>query len=141
MRSFERVATYDVPGQVAEIVASTPDGRPDLYRFRLRGNRLRQHHRPEASYQRWIAGDAGEPTSVAVTPDGAWALVVVHESKHDALVVVDLGDSDHRYHDCARWSAGLGRHERDGRYAAIAIENERDEDVNDGAMPQPPRGS
>ena len=28
----------------------------------------------------------------------------------------------------------------DGRYAAIAIENERDEDVNDGAMPQPPAG-
>lgn len=28
----------------------------------------------------------------------------------------------------------------DGRYAAIAIENERDEDVNDGAMPQDPPG-
>ena len=28
----------------------------------------------------------------------------------------------------------------DGRYAAIAIENERDEDVNDGEMPQLPAG-
>jgi DNA-binding beta-propeller fold protein YncE len=28
----------------------------------------------------------------------------------------------------------------DGRYAAIAIENERDEDVNDGVMPQLPAG-
>ncbi|MFD4676552.1 esterase-like activity of phytase family protein [Lentzea sp. NPDC058450] len=29
---------------------------------------------------------------------------------------------------------------KDGRYAAIAIENERDEDVNDGAIPQAPAG-
>jgi hypothetical protein len=28
----------------------------------------------------------------------------------------------------------------DGRYAAVAIENERDEDVNDGQLPQPPGG-
>jgi hypothetical protein len=28
----------------------------------------------------------------------------------------------------------------DGRYAAVAIENERDEDVNDGAIPQLPAG-
>ena len=28
----------------------------------------------------------------------------------------------------------------DGRYAAIAIENERDEDVNEGEMPQDPAG-
>ena len=31
MRSFERVATYDVPGQVAEIIASTPDGKTLIY--------------------------------------------------------------------------------------------------------------
>jgi hypothetical protein len=28
----------------------------------------------------------------------------------------------------------------DGRFAAIAIQNERDEDVNDGELPQPPAG-
>jgi hypothetical protein len=44
--SFERVATYDVPGQVAEIIVTTPDGK--------------------------------------------WALVAVHRSGQDVLVVVDL---------------------------------------------------
>jgi hypothetical protein len=29
--SFERVASYDVPGQVAEIIASTPDGETLIY--------------------------------------------------------------------------------------------------------------
>jgi hypothetical protein len=31
VRSFQRVATYDVPGQVAETVASTPDGKTLIY--------------------------------------------------------------------------------------------------------------
>jgi hypothetical protein len=31
VRSFERVATFDVPGQVAEIIASTPDGETLIY--------------------------------------------------------------------------------------------------------------
>jgi hypothetical protein len=31
IRSFERVATFDVPGQVAEIITSTPDGKTLIY--------------------------------------------------------------------------------------------------------------
>ena len=43
-------------------------------------------------------------------------------------------------HDRAGGPARLGRDRPDGRYAAIVIENERDEDVDDGLIPQAPPG-
>ena len=76
---FERVATYDVPGQVAEIIAATPDGKTLIYTdSAAAGGWVRHHYRPEASDQRWFADNAGRADSVAVTPDGVWALVAVH---------------------------------------------------------------
>src|SRR6185436_7976974 len=96
----------------------------------------------------------GEPTSVAVTPDGLYALVCVHDNEdiidldgdpetppddiepaRDYLLVITLADNSETLlplggqPDCVSIS-------RDGRYAAICIENERNEDVNDGIMPQ-----
>jgi DNA-binding beta-propeller fold protein YncE len=87
----------------------------------------------------------GEPTSVAVTRDGRYALVSVDTSTSAAspsgeLVVLDVrtrlvlatlqlgGQPD---------SIALSP---DGRYAAFAVENQRDEDVADGFPPQPPAG-
>lgn len=81
----------------------------------------------------------GEPTSVAVTPDGRWALAVVHGTP-DHLTIIDLNDYS------VETTITLGGQpdsiavSADGRYAAVAIENERDEDVNDGEMPQLPAG-
>jgi DNA-binding beta-propeller fold protein YncE len=75
-----------------------------------------------------------------VTPNGRWLLAVVH------------GDEDHvAVYNLANLSAApvikkLGGQpdsiaiSPDGKYAAIAIENERNEDLNEGAMPQLPRG-
>jgi YVTN family beta-propeller protein len=138
---FERVATYDVTGTVAEIIASTPDGEALIYT----DSASQEIGFVTITDPRHPAGGGslampGEPTSVAVTPDGAWALVAVHGSSQDALVVVDpktrtvattiiLGGQP----DSVAVSA-------DGRYAAIAIENERNEDVNGGEMPQSPPG-
>ena len=81
MRSFERVATYDVPGQVAEIIASTPDGETLIYTDSAAEEigfvTITEPRHPTSGGSLKMPG---EPTSVAVTPDGAWALVAVHGS-------------------------------------------------------------
>lgn len=127
----------------AEIAAATPDGRTVVYTDSpgarigfagLRGGRLSP---------RGVLDLPGEPTSVDIA--GHLALVAVNTSESftapsGALVVVDL-----------RTRSIVARHELggqpdsvdlspDGRHAAIAIENERDEDVADGALPQAPAG-
>ena len=136
------MATYDVPGQVAEIIASTPDGKTLIYTDSASEEigfvTITDPRHPTNSGTLKMPG---EPTSVAITPDGAWALVAVHGTTKDALVVVDL--AVRAIHDMIVLggqpdSVAISP---DGRYAAIAIENERDEDVNGGAMPQALRGS
>ena len=138
---FNRVATYDVPGTVAEIVASTPDGEMLIYTDSVSQEiGFVTITDPQHPTRAGSLAVPGEPTSVAVTPDGAWALAVVHGSSQDVLVVVDL--KTRAIHS----TIALGGQpdsiaiSADGRYAAVAIENERDEDVNDGAMPQSPPG-
>ena len=56
-------------------------------------------------------------------------LVVVNIATRSVVTEMDLGGQP----DSVAISP-------DGRYAAIAIENERDEEVNDGALPQMPAG-
>ena len=142
IRSFVRVATYDVPGQVAEIVASTPDGKTLIYTDSASEEigfvSITNPKHPTSSGSLKMPG---EPTSVAVTPDGTWALVAVHKSKHDVLVVVDLAPPTIHTTIALGGQPDSVAISTDGQYAAIAIENERDEDVNEGAMPQPPTGS
>lgn len=85
----------------------------------------------------------GEPTSVAVA--GGFALAVVNTSpdfSHPSgdLVVIDLESRS-----VARRIELGGQPDSiavgpDGRFAAIAIENERDEDVSEGELPQLPGG-
>lgn len=86
----------------------------------------------------------GEPTSVAVR--GGLALVAVNTSEsfvepsgHLAVVDMNLRQIE------ARCDVG-GQPDsvavsKDGAYLAVAIENERDEDLDDGALPQLPAGS
>lgn len=85
----------------------------------------------------------GEPTSVAVVGD--YALVGVNTSEDyvnvgGELAVVDIATQ------AIVATLDLGGQpdsvavSPDGRYAAIAIENERDEDLGDGAPPQLPAG-
>jgi hypothetical protein len=85
----------------------------------------------------------GEPTSVAVVKDYAVVVVdtspdfvnasgVLHVISIDSMEVLrtmDLGGQP----DSVNVSP-------DGRFMAIAIENERDEELNDGALPQMPPG-
>ena len=85
----------------------------------------------------------GEPTSVAVK--GAFALVAVNTSQSFAnpsgeLVVVRVNQRS-----IVRRIPLVGQPDSvaispDGRYAAIVIENERDEGLNGGLIPQAPAG-
>jgi hypothetical protein len=85
----------------------------------------------------------GEPTSVSVW--GNWALVAVNTSADyvntsGSLVVVDVAArtivAEHQLGGQPD-SVTINRY---GRYAAIAIENERDEDLAGGDLPQLPAG-
>src|ERR1044072_2145803 len=137
---FELAATYQVSGEVAEIVAATPNGRTLAYTDSAAQEvGFVDINNPTMPAEITTIGVGGEPTSVAVTPSGQWALVVVHGTPNH-LTVIDLSDFT------IQTTLPLGGQpdsiaiSGDGRYAAIAIENERDEAVNDGAMPQAPAG-
>lgn len=153
---FNRVATFHVVENlpsgadakketVAEIVAATADGRMLVYTDSP-GERvgLVDIADPAAPKAAGSVALGGEPTSVVVA--GAKALVGVVTSKsfkepsgHVAIVDIasrtveatcDLGGQPD--------SLALSP---DGTFLAVAIENERDEKVNDGAIPQLPGGN
>ncbi|CTQ56635.1 hypothetical protein LP7551_05196 [Roseibium album] len=85
----------------------------------------------------------GEPTSVAVGAKAAYAGVntsedFVNASGHLAVIALDgLGIAA----KCdAKGQPDSVAISPDGKFIAIAIENERDEDLNDGVIPQAPAG-
>jgi len=92
---------------------------------------------------RGVLDVGGEPTSVSVA--GGFALAAVNTSPDYAhpsgdLVVIDLeSQSIARRIDLGGQPDSIAV-SPDGRFAAIAIENERDEALNDGALPQLPGG-
>ncbi|HEY5846839.1 MAG TPA: esterase-like activity of phytase family protein [Microlunatus sp.] len=155
-RSFERLATFPVylnspdPGveTVAEITAASADGRTlistDSPGERVTFTDISNPRRPRPAGALAVGG---EPTSVAVYR--SYALISVNTSPsftdpRGQLLVVSLADRSVR----ARIELG-GQPDsiaispsgaRGGPFAAIAIENERDEDLNDGQIPQLPGG-
>ncbi len=140
--SFELIATFDAPGgNTYEIVAATPDGRTLIYTAAFdQVVGLVDISNPASPVSKGTIPVGGEPTSVAVLPNGRYALACVHGASSDSLKVIDLQTKT-----IVR-SIPLGGQpdsiaiSPNGRFAAIAIENERNEDVNDGVMPQLPGG-
>lgn len=148
---FDRVATLPVfrnssPDQetAAEIASATNDGRLVVYTDsparRIGFVDLADVAAPRPA---GVLALPGEPTSVKIVGD--LALVAVNTSASftapsGRLVVVDV----RRRAIVAERDLG-GQPDSvdvspDGRFAAVAIENERDEDVDDGALPQLPAG-
>ncbi|HEX5828721.1 MAG TPA: hypothetical protein VFY23_14435 [Candidatus Limnocylindrales bacterium] len=153
---FETITrTFDVQGAAAEIAAVTPDGRTLLYTSAGDGTLgFVDISNPSAPVEAAPLALSGEPTSVGVTKDGAYALVVVDTSAGDFvdpsgyLAAVDLADRTVE----RTWQLG-GQPDAiavspSGKYAAIVIENQRDEDLDPdgdgpiplGGMPQEPAG-
>ena len=153
---FQRLATFPVYENspdpsietVAEITAASTDGRllisTDSPNERVTFTDITNPRRPRAAGALDVGG---EPTSVAVYR--SYALIAVNTSEsnsnpsgellvlslRDRSVVnrIDLGGQPDSVAVSPTGSRG-------GIYAAIAIENERDEDVNDGEIPQLPGG-
>jgi hypothetical protein len=128
----------------AEIATVSSDGRTVIYTDSP-GERLGFFDITDASRPKpaGVLELAGEPTSVATL--GGYALAAVNTSESltgpsGQLVVVDV-----KTRAVVRTLDLGGQPDSvavapSGRYVAIAVENERDEDVDDGAMPQLPGG-
>ncbi|MGX6601773.1 esterase-like activity of phytase family protein [Micromonosporaceae bacterium Da 78-11] len=148
---FERLSTFPAylnssvdDTAAAEISTVTEDGRTVVYTDspgkRLGFVDITDPARPKPA---GTLAMGGEPTSVAhlghlllagvntresfTNPSGK--LVVIDDRSHRIVRSIDLGGQP----DSVAVSP-------DGRYVAVAIENERDEDVDDGALPQLPAG-
>ncbi|HWS76278.1 MAG TPA: esterase-like activity of phytase family protein [Quisquiliibacterium sp.] len=154
--SFKRVSSFAVCAQVgsscetgdataAEIVAASTDGMTLIYSNSPAGEvgfvDITDPANPKAAGSLKVGG---EPTSVSVL--GAYALVAVNTSADfvntaGKLLVVDIATRS------VAASIDLGGQpdsiavSKDGRYIAVVIENERDEDLGDGAPPQSPAGN
>lgn len=139
----------------AEIVDIAPDGRTMVYTDALTGRLgfvdVSDPAAPLALGARDLPGD---PTSVAI--HRGWALVTVttsqdpdgdgplneYDDPSGALLVIDLASrSMVRSIPLAGQPDSLAVSPNGGRYAAIVIENERDEDEHDGLIPQAPAGT
>ncbi|MBB3952115.1 esterase-like activity of phytase family protein [Aureimonas jatrophae] len=151
---FNRVASFAVPGNApegqatettsAEIIAASEDGRTLVYSDSpLGGIGFVDLADPRVPKGGGFLDMAGEPTSVTVV--GGNALVAVNTSENRAnpsgrLGVVSMTTRQETA------SCDLGGQpdsvavSPDRSMLAVAIENERDEDVNDGALPQMPAG-
>lgn len=154
---FQPVTTYDVGGESAEIVTTTPDGKLLIYTDAVGENVGFLDITDVNSPVETLMPVDGGPTSVAVTPDGQWALVVVHDGEdeidddenpetppviepaRDYLMAVKLADKSLTFLTLGGQPDSIAI-SADGNYAAICIENERNEDVEEGLMPQSPPG-
>ncbi len=148
---FNRIATFPVFENtsieletVAEIVAASEDGQTLIYTDSETGKAgLVDISNPRQPKGLGTIELNGEPTSVAVA--GNLALVCINTSPtftspSGQLVVIDLTTKN----EIARMELG-GQADAiaispSKQYAAIAIENERDEDLGNGEPPQAPAG-
>ncbi len=146
-RSFQHVGTFDVRlngTEVAEIVDATNDGRTLVYSDSATGSiGFVDVSDPSAPQPAGSIDVGGEPTSVAI--GDRYGLVAVNTSPDfdnpsGTLFVIDLATRT----TVKQFPLG-GQPDSialapNGRYAAIVLENERDEDENDGLLPQAPPG-
>ncbi len=152
---FQRFATFPVflntdveLETVAEIVTSTKDGKLLVYTDSEAGKvGFVDIRNPRQPLPDGTVDVSGEPTSVAVLDRHRrqYALVAVNTSESytdpsGKLEVINICTRKvvHRI-DLGGQPDSIAV-SGDGRYAAVAIENERDEDLGDGRPPQAPPG-
>jgi hypothetical protein len=148
---FNRVASFpvalnapDAEATSSEIIAATDDGMMLIYSDSPAGGigfvDISDVRAPRAA---GFLGMEGEPTSVTVIGGKAYVAVNTSESFTEPsgkLVVVDIaGKSIDGEFDLGGQPDSIA-HNKDNTILAIAIENERDEEVNDGDIPQAPSG-
>lgn len=135
---FELANNFSVPGLVAEIIAASPDGKTVVYT----DSEKRQFgwvdiSNPAIPRTLGTFQTKQEPTSVAVTRDGLWALGVVADVP-GKLNILDMKTRKLQHEITFPGQPDSIVVSNDGRFAAIAVENQRDNE--DLAMPQLPAG-
>lgn len=153
--TFNRIATFanidNLPAgkaktteTSAEIIAATDDGNTLVYSDSpLGGIGFINIENPSMPTGAGFVALEGEPTSVVTTKETVLAGVNTSESyvkPSGKLIALSLKNRQ----EIANCDLG-GQPDsiavsNDGNYVAIAIENERDEDLNDGELPQLPAG-
>lgn len=150
-RVFNRIATFPVYlntdinlETVAEIIDASKDGKTLVYTDsqtkKLGFVDIKKPDQPKAL---GAIDVGGEPTSVAVA--GRFALVAVNTSPDFVAPSGHLHVVDIESRAIVATHALAGQPDSvaispDERYAAVVIENERDEDLGNGEPPQPPSG-
>ena len=153
---FNRVASFLVCSQTgascetadetaAEIVTASNDGMTLIY-----SNSPKKEigfidiTTPSAPKAKGRLDMGGEPTSVAVLGNNVLAAVNTstdYINTSGKLAVVDIATQKILANITLPGQPDSVAVSKDGKYIAIAIENERDEDLNKGALPQLPAGS
>ncbi|MDT8857298.1 esterase-like activity of phytase family protein [Paracoccaceae bacterium Fryx2] len=153
--SFNRVASFATPLNMAagedlarptsaEIIAASEDGMTLVYTDSPLGViGLIDITDPAAPKPHGNIDMGGEPTTAQIIGGKVYTAVNTSESftnPSGKLVTVDLASREIEAEcDLGGQPDSVAR-AKDGSFLAIAIENERDEDVNDGAIPQLPSG-
>ncbi|HEY8574786.1 MAG TPA: esterase-like activity of phytase family protein [Devosia sp.] len=148
---FNRVASFPVElnnpeaeASSSEIITATDDGMTLIYSDSPAGGiGFVGISDAKAPKEAGFLDMEGEPTSVTVIGGKAYVAVNTSESYTEPsgkLVVVDIaGQSVDGEFDLGGQPDSIA-HNKDNTILAIAVENERDEDVNDGDIPQAPSG-
>lgn len=153
--AFNRIATFPTVANMAagedtkrpssaEIISASEDGMMLVYTDSPLGVvGLIDIADPKAPKPLGNIAVGGEPTTAVVIGGTVFAAVNTSESKANPsgkLVTIDLATKSVTAEcDLGGQPDSVAR-AKDGAFLAIAIENERDEDVNDGAIPQAPAG-
>lgn len=153
---FNRVATFEaqrnVPAgrnaskkSVAEIVAASEDGRTLAYTDgEQQGIGLIDIADPANPKPAGFIAVEGEPTSVVVSRGKVLAVVNSSEQffqPEGHLAVIDLKTKNIVMKCNLQGQPDAITLDKNARHAVIAMENERDEKLNKGAMPQLPAGN
>lgn len=153
--SFNRISSFGAIHNLPEGTPQSQETSPEIIAASEDGNTLVYSDSPFGALgfvditdaAKPVAGGSfkldGEPTSVAISGQTVFAAVNTSESytkPSGYLLALGLQSREEK----ARCDLG-GQPDsvavsEDGRYVAVAIENERDEDLNDGALPQFPAG-
>jgi hypothetical protein len=148
---FNRIASFPVElnnpeaeTSSSEIITATDDGMTLIYSDSPAGGiGFVDITDPKAPKQGGFMDMGGEPTSVTVIGGKAYVAVNTREdfvNQTGKLVVVDIATKAIDGEFELGGQPDSIAHNKDNTILAIAIENERDEEVNDGAIPQAPSG-
>jgi hypothetical protein len=154
-KSFNRISTYPVytnhgasakapKKAVAEIVSATKDGMTLVYTDSKQGALgFLDITSPSQPKGLGVVALSGEPTSVSVGTHFAYAGVNTSKSYTNPtghVALVDLKTKQITASCDVKGQPDSVALSSDGKFLAIAIENERDEELNDGEIPQKPAG-